>query len=110
MPQRENRQNEYYDAHYGIVSVGLTSTGVVVVATTQGNYHGIAMIASAASIIAKVYDASVGTTGNMVDVIQVGVTGTGWSDKYIPLVCRKGITVSITGSGGAGCIFFGPKG
>ena len=108
--QRENRQNEYYDVHYGIVSIGLTSTGVVVAATTQANYHGITMLASAASIIAKVYDASVGTTGNMIDVIFAAVTGTGWSDKYIPVVCKKGLTVSVTGTGGQGVIFYAPKG
>lgn len=108
MPIR--RETEYFDAQYGIVTIGLTSTGVVVVATTGGNYHGISFIASATAITAKVYDASVGTTGNMIDVIRVGVTGTGWADKYIPIYCKKGITVSITGTGGDGVIFFGPKG
>jgi hypothetical protein len=108
VPKRE--PSEYFDAGYGIVSVGLTSTGVVIVATTGGNYHGISFLASAASITAKVYDASVGTTGNMIDVIFVKATGTGWADKYIPIYVKKGITVSITGTGGAGCVFYGPKG
>ena len=102
--------NDYFDVGYGIVSVGLTSTGAVVIATTGGNYHGVSFLASAAAMIVKVYDASVGTTGNMIDVIFVSVTGTGWSDKYIPIVCKKGITVSITGTGGSGCVFYCPKG
>ena len=108
MARRES--SEYFDVGYGIVTVGLTSTGVVIVATTGGNYHGISFLASAAVITAKVYDASSGTGGNMIDVIRVGVTGTGWSDKFIPIICKKGITVSITGTGGAGCVFYGPKG
>ena len=103
-------RNEYFDVSYGIVTVGLTSTGVVIVATTGANYHGISFIASAATITAKVYDASSGTTGNMIDVIRILTTGTGWSDKYIPIICKKGITVSITGTGGAGCVFYSPKG
>ena len=107
---REQKLNEYFDAGYGIVSVGVTSTGITIVATTQGNYHGIAMIAATTGITVKVYDASAGTSGNMIDVIRVNVTGTGWSDKYIPIVCKKGITVSVTGTGGAGVVFYGPKG
>lgn len=103
-------EGEYFDANYGIVTVGLTSTGVVVVATTGGNYHGIAFLASATAINAKVFDASVGTTGNMIDVITVLANGTGWSDKYIPIRAKKGITVSITGTGGSGVVFYGPKG
>lgn len=107
---RTFNSSEYFDAGYGIVSVGITTTGAVVIATTGGNYHGIAFLASAANVVAKIYDASVGTTGNMIDVIFVSASGTGWSDKYIPIHCKKGITVSITGSGGSGCIFYGPKG
>ena len=104
------RTSEYFDASYGIVTVGLTSTGFVIIATTGGNYHGISFLASAAAVTAKVYDASSGTGGNMIDVIRVNVTGTGWSDKFIPIVCKKGITVSITGTGGSGCLFYAPKG
>jgi len=33
---RRNGSSEYFDAGYGIVSVGLTTTGVVIVATTGG--------------------------------------------------------------------------
>ena len=108
MPRRES--SEYFDAGYGIVTIGLTSTGVVIVATTGGNYHGISFLASAAVVTAKVYDASSGTGGNMIDVIRVAATGTGWSDKFIPIYCKKGITVSVTGTGGSGVIFYGPKG
>ena len=106
----KREQRDYFDINYGIVSVGLTSTGVTIVATTGGNYHGISFLASTTGVTAKVYDASVGTTGNMIDVIAVAANGTGWSDKYIPIYAKKGITVSITGTGGSGVLFFGPKG
>lgn len=107
---RELNNREYFDVGYGIVPVGITATGVTVIATTAGNYHGVVFIASAAALTAKVYDASVGTTGNIVDIVCAATTGTGWSDKYIPIVCKKGITISVTGTGGVGTVFYGPKG
>ncbi len=106
----QSDNNQYFDARYGIASVAISTIGVTVVATTQANYHGISMLASATNMIVKVYDASVGTTGNMIDVILVVATGTGWSDKYIPIVARKGITISVTGTGGVGVVFYGPRG
>ena len=107
MPGRNEGQN--FDVGYGIASVAVTSTGITIVATTEANYHGVSMLASAAAVTVKVYNASSGTT-NLVDVIFAAVTGTGWSDKYIPVVCKKGLTVSVTGTGGQGVIFYAPKG
>lgn len=104
------KSSDYFDARYGIVSVAITATGTTIVATIEGNYHGVSFLASAAAMTVKVYDASSGTTGNMIDVIYVAVTGTGWSDKYIPVHAKKGITVSVVGTGGSGVIFYGPKG
>ena len=102
-------EESHFDVGYGIASVAITATGVTIVATTEANYHGVSMLASATAVIVKVYNASSGTS-NLVDVIFAAVTGTGWSDKYIPVVCKKGLTVSVTGTGGQGIIFYAPKG
>ena len=102
--------NEYFDAGYGIISISITTTGATVVATTAGYYHGVAMVAGTAAVTTFVYDASVATSGNIVDAIYITVTGSARSEKYIPVVCRKGITISVTGTGANGAIFFGPRG
>lgn len=101
--------DQFFDEGYGIASVALTSTGVTIVATTEAKYHGISFLAAASTVTAMVYN-TVSGTGNLVDVLLVVSGGTGWSDKYIPIVCKKGITVSVTGTGGVGCIFYSPKG
>ena len=107
---REITSNKDFDISYGISSIGITTTGVTVVTTTGGNYHGIAMMAGTTKTSVFVYDASAGTTGNIVDVILVVASGTGWSDKYIPVFVKKGLTVSVTGTGAKGVVYFSPKG
>jgi hypothetical protein len=104
-----NREGSNFNVGYGIASVAITATGVTIVATTEANYHGVSMLAATTGVTVKVYNTAAGT-GNLVDVIYAVANGTGWSDKYIPIVCRKGITVSVTGTGGSGIIFYGPKG
>ena len=108
MPSYRGRDKEF-DISYGIASVALNTTGLTVVATTAAFYHGLSILASAAVVIVKVYN-SAGGTSNLVDVIYASATGTGWTDKYIPIVCRTGLCVSVTGTGGDGVIYYSPRG
>ena len=104
-----DRQTNYFDVDYGKASVALTSTGVTIVSTVEAYYHGVSFLAGTNSVTIKVFNTASGT-GNMIDVIYAPANATGWSDKFNPVVCKNGLTVSITGSNGTGVIFFSQKG
>ena len=103
--------NKNFDVSYGIASVSISATGITIIATTESFYHGAIMMASAAAITAKIYNASSGTS-RMIDIILAPVTGTGTGgvNRYIPVVCKYGLSISVTGSGGDGVVFYSPKG
>ena len=107
MPSQTGQQ--YYDAGYGIASVAISGTGITVVATTEAKYHGVSFLAGTVSATIKIYNTSAGT-GNLIDVVYAVSGGTGWSDKYIPVMCKNGLTVSVVGTGASGVVFYSPKG
>lgn len=101
---------DYYDVGYAVVSVSLTSTGLVAIATTGAFYHGISMVADTTKMSIVLYDSISATAGNIIDVISINAGGQIMADKFNPTVARKGITAGIVGTGGKGVVFFGPKG
>ena len=111
MPQpMERGQNRYYDISYGLASAAVT-TGVTIITTTGGNYHGASIIAGAtAQAVVKIYDNASTTSGNLMDVFTVTQGQNAWIDRYIPVVAKNGMTISLTGTGSEGAIFYGPKG
>lgn len=106
---KDNRLG-YHDIPYGIASASITSTGLVAVATTGGDYHGIRCIAGTTSITIIVFDGASTTAGNILDVVKVSPGGQHYNDNFNPVVARKGITLGIVGTGGTGVVFFNPKG
>lgn len=109
-----DRQRSYqggmFDVPYGLASVNIT-TGVTVVATTGGYYHGASVVAGAtAKATVKIYDNASTTSGNKVDMFVVATDGDVWIDKYIPVIAKSGLVVEATGTGMDGVIFFVPKG
>lgn len=108
MPVRGD--NQIFDVDYGKASLSISGTGVTIVSTVESYYHGLSMVASAAAMTVNVYNASSGTSTNLVDIMLIAVTSAGYRDKYIPIICRTGITVSVTGTGGNGVIFFSQRG
>ena len=108
----ENNQVEpsMYDVAYGVVSVAITATGVTIVATTEGNYHGLKIITNTAATTVKVFDSKSAATGNLLDVAVIGVTTGTSTHTWIPTKAKVGIVVSVTGTGASGIAFYGPKG
>ncbi len=108
---RNNQRPEYSDVQYGISSLALTTAGLIVVSTTAGAYHGISIVASTTNAIRIfVYDSPVNTTGNILDAILIQQGGDRQGEKTIPVIAKYGITLGVTGTGGKGVVFFGPKG
>jgi len=109
-PPIDKGQNRYFDISYGLASVAIT-TGVTIVTTTGANYHGFALISGAtATATIKVYDHISTTSGNYLDLYSIAQTQAKDREKYIPVVAKDGIVVSLTGTGSEGAIFYGPKG
>lgn len=98
-----------YDVGYGLASVSITS-GITIISTTQCSYHGITVVASATRSLVYVYDSISAASGSLVDLIVVATTAGVLADKYIPVMAKKGLVVSVTGTGLAGTVFYGPKG
>lgn len=104
------QERSYHDVPYGVSSVSITATGLVAIATTGGNYHGIRMVAGTAKVTVLVFDSASATGGNLLDVIQISPGGANYDDRFNPVVAKKGITLGITGTGATGVVFYGPKG
>lgn len=102
-------REKYTDVSYGIASLALTSTGVAVVTTTGGDYHGIAFLAGTNTAI-FVYDNPSTAAGNLLDTVFVASGSDKPRTNFVPVKAKNGITVSITGTGGRGTVFFSPKG
>jgi len=107
---RVEKQSGRFDVTYGLSSAKLT-VGTTIVATTGGNYHGISVIAgTSAKATIIIYDNASTTAGNILDIFTVTQDKNAWIDRYIPVKAKNGITVSITGTGANGAIWFSPKG
>jgi len=103
-------ENKYFDKSYGLPSVALTSSPVVV-CTTGGYYHGIAFIAgSTSSSEIIIYDNASTASGEIIDTLLVDTGKNVWIDRYIPVVAKNGIYVTITGTGFKGALYYSPKG
>lgn len=108
MPRQDNNAN--FNIPYGVASVAIT-TGSTIVATTGASYHGISVNAgSTAKARITIYDSISATTGNILDVFIVNTDNNVWIDRYIPIMAKYGIVVSMTGTGASGAVFYGPKG
>ncbi len=106
---RRNRDLPY-DVNYGIASVSVT-TGNTIIATTESAYHGLAVIAgSTADAIITLYDNSAAYSGNKVDLVRVPQGADAWIDRFIPVVAKSGLAITITGTGAYGTVFYAPKG
>lgn len=109
MPEQK-RRDVHFDVPYGLASAAIT-TGLTVVATTGGSYHGCSLVAgSTAQASVYIYDNASATTGNIIDIIVVTQGKDAWIDRYIPVMAKNGLTVKATGEGLDGAIFFAPKG
>ena len=111
MPESKRRyQHGMFDVPYGLASADIT-TGLTIVATTGGYYHGASAIAGAtAKATIKVYDNASTTSGNRLDMFVVSTDSDVWIDKYIPVIAKSGIVIEATGTGMDGVVFFVPKG
>ena len=108
---RSKDRAEYSDVNYGISSLALTAAGLIVVSTTACSYHGVSMIASTTNNVRIfVYDSPVNTTGNFIDAVLIQQGGDRQGERSLPVIAKYGITLGITGTGGKGVIFFGPRG
>lgn len=107
---RKVYQSGMFDVPYGLASADIT-TGLTIIATTAGYYHGASVIAGGtAKATIKIYDNASTTSGNKLDMFVVKTDGDVWIDKYIPVTAKNGMTVEATGTGMDGVIFFVPKG
>ena len=106
------RRNDFgfFDVAYGVSTVAITSTGLISITTTGGDYHGISMTAATTSISIVLYDAVTATTGNIVDIVTIGASGYISGDRFNAVHFRRGLTAAVTGTGGKGAILFIPKG
>lgn len=101
---------EHFDVSYGLASAAITSTGLIVIATTEADYHGIAFVTIGTTVTATVYDHASDTSGNILDVIFIAANSGFNKEKFIPVKAKNGITVKVVGSAGIGTLFYGPKG
>lgn len=109
MPRRERGFiHSDFDVEYGLASASVTH-GKTILATTQANYHGIAVVASASNAVVTIYD-NTDTSGTLVDTFIVASNKDVWIDRYIPVIARTGLCVKIVGTGADGVAWYGPKG
>jgi hypothetical protein len=99
-----------FNINYGVASVSITTTGAVIIATTSVDYHGITAVGGTTQSTIYVYDNASTTTGNMLDVVRVNAGGFVSADRFIPVHAKNGVTITVTGTGLFGTIFYSPKG
>ena len=110
MAKEYNAEQGLYDVDYGVVSVAITATGVTIISTMGANYHGLKLISNTTAVIIKVYDSVSAATGNILDVMYLGVTAGTNTFTQIPTKAKVGIVASVTGTLATAVCFYGPKG
>ena len=108
--EKLGRGSSYHDIDYGLASASIATTGLVAIATTGADYHGIALIAGTVACTVIVYDSASATGGNIIDIIKVNPGGNAWNDRISPVKAKLGLTISKTGTGASGTVFYNPKG
>jgi hypothetical protein len=107
----ESNTSKYFDSAYGVSSVSITAAGLLAVSSTKVAYFGISLLASTTNQVSiLVYDSINATTGNLLDVILVQQGKDRQGERTIPIMAKNGITIGVTGTGGRGVIFYGPRG
>ena len=104
-------QPSFYNVKYGRASAALTGTSALIIATTQGAFHGMSIVnTSTAVCLVTVYDSTGSASGNIVGLISLNATtGTQW-DLNTPTIARYGL-VAVKSNSAAQCtVFYGPKG
>lgn len=107
--ERQPSQRDF-SVPYGLASVSVVTTVAAVIATTQANYHGLAVIAGSTKCTVTIYDNASTITGRIVDLVQVAASGNVWIDRYIPIIAKSGMCAICVGTGATVVVFFGPKG
>lgn len=111
MTRDNTNRPEYSNVNYGISSIAITAAGKISVSTTAASYHGISLVASTTNRVEiYVYDGVNSTTSNVIDAIIIQQGGDRQGERYTPVIAKYGITLGITGTGGKGVVFYGPKG
>ncbi len=106
---RGSYRPEYDNVGYGIGSIAITAAGLLVISTTGAAYHGLSYISLTTATQIVVFDNPSATTGNILDTILISSTGIN-INRLIPIQAKYGITIAVSGTGGRGSVFFGPKG
>jgi hypothetical protein len=104
-------QPSFYNVKYGRSSMALTGTSTLVIATTQGAFHGMSIVNTSTSpCVVTVYDSTGSASGNIVGLISLpATTGTQW-DLNTPIIARYGLVAVKSVSAAQATIFYGPKG
>jgi hypothetical protein len=103
--------DKYFDSSYGVSSVAITTSGLLAISSTKVAYFGVSFIASTTNpVTIIVYDAKATTAGNLLDVILIQQGKDRQGERAIPIMAKNGITIGVTGTGGQGVIFYGPRG
>jgi len=108
---RGGESPSYFNVRYGKASVALTGTTALIIATTQGAFHGMTILTTsgeACTVIA--YDSTSAASGNILGMLSLpGATSTQW-DLNTPTMAKYGIVAVKTGTLSKSTVFYGPKG
>ena len=100
---------DYFNLSYGIASAQISATSFAV-ATTQAAFIGMQIISATSPATVTVYDNTGTATGPILALMSIAVTSSTGSEKFLPIIAKKGIYVVATGTGVQGSIFYGPRG
>jgi len=100
----------FYNVPYGLASVAISTTATTIITTTGGEFHGIAFVAGANACTIQVYDNASTLSGSLLGIFYVTATQGILPNQFNPVHFKKGITVSVTGTGGKGTVYYSPKG
>lgn len=106
-----SEQPSYFNVKYGKASISLTGTAVLIIATTQSAFHGMAIITTnTEDCTVIVYDSTSSASGNIVGMLSLpSSTGTHY-DLNTPTISKFGLVAVKTGTSSKVTIFYGPKG
>ena len=109
MAREDQKRPSYFDLDYGIPSPQMTADGIIAVVTGSANYYGFTLVAGTSIARATIYDAVNTTAGNIIDIVQSGITAM-TQNTNIRVRARLGISVAITGTDMDGVVFYAPQG